>query len=54
MWALHDPGLPEPDNDDFIIPADILSLWVVLGVGLARSHACRQLSGQLDVDDLQD
>ncbi|MFT7593575.1 MAG: hypothetical protein ACI8R4_000889 [Paracoccaceae bacterium] len=54
LWVLHDLGLLELDNNDVNVWLGILSLSVVLGVGLGWSHVRRQLSGQSDVDDLED
>jgi len=54
LWVLHDLGLLELDNTDTNVWLGILSLSVVLGIGLGWSHVRRQMSGQSDVDDLDD
>ncbi len=54
LWVLYDFGLLELRDNDLNVWLGILGLSVVLGVGLGWSHVRRSLSGQADVDDLDD
>ena len=54
LWVLHDLGLLELTNNEINVWIGIFALSVVLGVGLGWSHVRRSLSGQADVDDLDD
>jgi len=54
LWVLHDMGLLALDNKNINVWLGILSVSAVLGLGLGWSHVRRQLSGQSDVDDLED
>ncbi len=52
LWVLYDLGLLSLKSTDVSVWLGILSLSAVLGIGLSWSHVRRQLSGQSDVDDL--
>jgi Family of unknown function (DUF6524) len=54
LWVLYDLGLLSLDNTDVNLWLGILALSAVLGIGLSWSHVRRRLSGQLDMDDLDD
>jgi hypothetical protein len=54
LWVLYDLGLLELNNNDLNVWLGILALSAVLGVGLGWSHVRRSLSGQADMDDLDD
>ena len=54
LWVLHDLGLLDLDNTDVNVWLGILSLSVVLGIGLSWSHVRRALSGQADMDDIDE
>jgi hypothetical protein len=54
LWVLYDLGLLELDDNDLNVWLGILALSAVLGVGLGWSHVRRALSGQADMDDLDD
>ncbi|MGD9865550.1 MAG: DUF6524 family protein [Pseudodonghicola sp.] len=54
LWVLYDFGLLALDNTDLNVWLGIFALSVVLGVGLGWSHVRRRLSGQADVDDLDE
>lgn len=54
LWVLYDLGLLDLTNNDLNAWLGILSVSVVLGVGLGWSHVRRALSGQADVDDLDE
>lgn len=54
VWVLHDLGLLKLDNNDLNIWLGIFALSVVLGIGLGWSHVRRQLSGQADMDNIDD
>lgn len=54
LWVLYDHGLLSLDNQDVNVWLGILALSIVLGVGLSWSHVRRALSGQADMDDVDD
>ena len=54
LWVLYDLGLLALDNRQLNVWLGILALSAVLGIGLSWSHVRRMLSGQADVDDLED
>ena len=54
LWVLYDFGLLALENNDVNVWLGILGLSIVLGIGLGWSHVRRSLSGQADMDDLDD
>jgi len=54
LWVLYDLGLLALENNEVNVWLGILGLSIVLGIGLGWSHVRRSLSGQSDVDDLDD
>ena len=54
LWVLHDLGVLRLDNSDLNIWLALLVLSLVLGVGLSWSILRRAVSGQADVDDVED
>lgn len=54
LWVLYDMGVLRLDNSSLNVWLGLLALSFVLGVGLSWSHVRRALSGQSDVDDLDD
>lgn len=54
IWVLNDFGILALDNQSINVWLGILALSVVLGVGLGWSHVSRALTGQVDVDDIDD
>ena len=54
LWVLYDFGLLSLDNSDVNTWLGIFALSVVLGVGLGWSHVRRRLSGQADIDDIDE
>lgn len=54
LWVLYDFGLLDVHNTDQNVWLGIFALSVVLGIGLSWSHVRRALSGQADMDDLDD
>jgi len=54
LWVLYDFGLLALDNREMNVWLGILALSAVLGIGLGWSHVRRRLSGQADVDDLDE
>jgi hypothetical protein len=54
LWVLWDFGLVSLDNPGFATWVGILALSVVLGVGLSWSIIRRRLSGQVDMDDVEE
>ena len=54
LWVLYDMGLLELENSSLNTWLGLLALSVVLGVGLSWSHVRRALSGQADMDDVDE
>ncbi|MDK3016095.1 DUF6524 family protein [Pseudodonghicola flavimaris] len=54
LWVLYDFGLLSLDNADQNTWLGILAMSVVLGIGLSWSHVRRRLSGQADIDDVDE
>ncbi len=54
LWVLYDLGLLSLENQDINVWLGIFALSIVLGVGLSWSHVRRALSGQADIDDVDD
>ncbi|MGD9294153.1 MAG: DUF6524 family protein [Roseobacter sp.] len=54
FWVLHDFGVLKLDNDSLNVWLGLFALSVVLAVGLGWSHVRRTLSGQSDVDDIDE
>lgn len=54
LWVLYDLGLLALQNSKFNTWLGLIALSVVLGVGLSWSHVRRTLSGQADMDDVDD
>lgn len=52
LWVFYDLGWLDLDNSALNIWLGIFALSVVLGVGLSWSHVRRALSGQADIDDV--
>lgn len=54
LWVLYDFGWFDPGNQALNLWLGLLALSVVLGVGLSWSHIRRALSGQADMDDVDE
>lgn len=54
LWVLYDFGWLSLDNQSFNLWLGIVALSLVLGVGLSWSHVRRALSGQADMDDVDE
>lgn len=54
IWVLVDWGILSLDNTKLNLWLGIFSLSVVLGIGLSWSHVRRRLSGQYDMDDVEE
>ncbi|WP_282059584.1 DUF6524 family protein [Roseobacter litoralis] len=54
VWVLHDFGVLALDNQNLNVWLALFALSAVLGIGLGWSHVRRALSGQTDVDDIDD
>ncbi|NNF24014.1 MAG: hypothetical protein HKN63_04325 [Rhodobacteraceae bacterium] len=54
IWVLYDIGLLSIENRSVNVWLGLLALSLVLGVGLSWSIIRRKLSGQLDVDDVEE
>ncbi|SFN36840.1 hypothetical protein SAMN04487859_101193 [Roseovarius lutimaris] len=54
LWVLYDYGILRLDNPSFNVWFGILALSLVLGIGLSWSLVRRKLSGQADMDDVDE
>jgi hypothetical protein len=54
LWVLFDYGVLSLDNKDFNVWLGLLALSFVLGVGLSWSIVRRAVSGQADMDDVEE
>ncbi|MDW3182269.1 MULTISPECIES: DUF6524 family protein [unclassified Roseobacter] len=54
VWVLYDLGILRLDNSSLNVWLGLGALSLVLGIGLSWSHVRRALSGQSDVDDIDD
>ena len=54
LWVLYDYGLLDIDNQTMNTWLGLFAMSVVLGVGLSWSLIRRRLSGQVDIDDIDD
>lgn len=53
-WVLYDFGILRLGNSDFSLWLGLIACSIVLGVGLGWSHVRRKMTGQVDVDDVDD
>ncbi|SPF81049.1 DUF6524 family protein [Pseudoprimorskyibacter insulae] len=54
LWVLYDFGLLDLTNRTLSLWLGIFALSIVLGIGLSWSLVRRKLSGQADVDDVDE
>lgn len=54
LWVLYDFGLLDLQNQTLTVWIGIFALSMVLGIGLSWSIVRRKLSGQADVDDVDE
>ncbi|RBI73490.1 hypothetical protein DQW77_08795 [Roseovarius sp. TE539] len=54
LWVLYDYGVLTLENTSMNVWLGLLSLSLVLGIGLNWSHVRRRLSGQSDMDDIDE
>lgn len=54
LWVLYDFGLLNLENPGLNTWLGLVALSVVLGIGLSWSHVRRALSGQADMDDVDE
>lgn len=54
LWVLYDLGVLRLDNPGLNTWLGLFALSLVLGVGLSWSHVRRYLSGQSDMDDVDE
>jgi uncharacterized membrane protein YjgN (DUF898 family) len=54
LWVLYDLGLLLLDDGNFNTWIGLIALSLVLGIGLSWSHIRRKLSGQSDMDDVDE
>jgi len=54
VWVLYDMGLLTLDDPDLMVWLGVLALSAVLGIGLSWSIIRRRLSGQVDIDDVEE
>tara|TARA_R110002074_G_scaffold83589_1_gene185911 strand:- start:1052 stop:1447 length:396 start_codon:yes stop_codon:yes gene_type:complete len=52
LWVLYDLGVLRLDNSSMNVWLALAVLSFVLGIGLSWSHVRRALSGQADMDDV--
>ena len=54
LWVLYDWGYLSLDNTNVLVWLAILALSLVLGVGMSWSFVRRALTGQYDMDDVDE
>ena len=54
LWVAYDFGLLDLQNRNLTVWIGIIALSLVLGIGLSWSIVRRKLSGQADVDDVDE
>ena len=54
LWVLYDFGVLNLENHSFNVWLGLIALSAVLGIGLGWSHVRRKLSGQADMDDVDE
>ena len=54
VWLMTSYGVVEVESPTAIIWAALISLAALLAIGMSWSHIRRRLSGQVDVDDVDD
>ena len=54
LWVLYDFGVLRLDNPSANLWLALIALSFVLGIGLSWSHVRRALSGQADMDDVDE
>jgi len=54
IWVLVDYGFLHLDNPTQNLWLGLVALSLVLGIGLSWSHVRRRLSGQSDMDDVDE
>lgn len=54
LWVLYDYGVLTLENQSVNVWLGLLALSLVLGIGLSWSHVRRRLSGQADMDDVDE
>ena len=54
IWALIDFGLLSLETPDALAWVALVAIATVMAVGLSWSHVRRRVSGQLDVDDVEE
>lgn len=54
LWVLYDLGVLRLDNSNMNVWLALIALSFVLGIGLSWSHVRRALSGQADMDDVDE
>lgn len=54
IWVLNDYGILALDNQSFNVWLGVLALSLVLGIGVGWSHVRRAITGQVDVDEIDE
>ena len=54
LWVLHDFGIVNFSDPRFTAWLGIVILSAVLGLGMSWSHIRRNLTGQVDMDDVEE
>ncbi|WP_416897329.1 MAG: DUF6524 family protein [Minwuia sp.] len=52
VWVLADLQLFDPANRDLMVWVALLAIATIMGVGVSWSHVRRRISGQADMDDV--
>lgn len=54
LWLIVDVGLVSFENRDAMSYLALSALSIILAIGLSWSHIRRRMTGQMDVDDVDD
>ncbi|ANK81013.1 MAG: hypothetical protein TEF_09550 [Rhizobiales bacterium NRL2] len=54
IWILVDQQMLDPTNRDALIWIILVVVATIMGVGVSWSHVRRRISGQADVDDVEE
>ena len=54
LWVALDVGILSLENPDAVTVVILIILAIILAVGMSWSHIRRRLSGQADMDDVDD
>lgn len=54
IWILVDQQMLDPTNRDALIWIILVVVATIMGIGVSWSHVRRRISGQADVDDVEE